>query len=364
MDSVTQAVLGAGVGVAVMGRRLGPRRAAVAGAVLGTLPDLDVFIPSPGPVESFVGHRGPSHSIVVQALATPLIGELLMRIFRELRDARLLAYLAIYFCLATHALLDAMTVYGTRLFWPVLEGPVAVGSVFIIDPLYTLPLLAVFVWALFLGRWTRRFGAALTVCLGLSTVYLGWSVAAQALVAQRAEAVLAGAGVRHVRMLVTPTPFNTLFWKVVAMDGDRYLNLYLPVLGGGQPSASAYPSGVALAACLSGVSAFERLAAFGRGFHRLERMPDGRIVYADLRMGMTPNYSFRFAIARQAKDGTIQPVPPERLPGVRRATGDLDWLLAALRGDVRPRPAEAGAAIALAGLRAAAAAPSPNTACG
>jgi len=363
MDSVTQAVLGAGVGVAVMGRRVGPRRAAVAGAVLGTLPDLDVFIPSPGPVESFVGHRGPSHSILVQAVATPLIGELLMRILRELRDARLLAYLAVYLCLATHALLDAMTVYGTRLFWPVLEGPVGVGSVFIIDPLYTLPLLAVFVWALFLGRWTRRFGRAVTVCLGLSTAYLGWSVAAQALVAQRAEAMLAEAGVRHVRMLVTPTPFNTLFWKVVALDGDRYLNLYLPVFGDGRSSAYAYPSGIRLAACLSGVPAFERLAAFSRGFYRLERMPDGRIGFADLRMGLTPNYSFRFAVAREGEDGTVHPVPPERLSRSRRAPGDLGWLLAALRGDIRPRPAEAEAAIALTGPRAAAAGPPPLIEC-
>ena len=38
-------------------------------------------------------------------------------------------------------LLDAMTVYGTQLLQPFTDHPFAVGSMFIIDPLYTLPLL-------------------------------------------------------------------------------------------------------------------------------------------------------------------------------------------------------------------------------
>ena len=41
MDSITQAALGAAVGEGVLGRRIG-NRAPIWGAVLGTLPDLDV----------------------------------------------------------------------------------------------------------------------------------------------------------------------------------------------------------------------------------------------------------------------------------------------------------------------------------
>ena len=44
MDTVTQAALGAAVGVVIMGRRRPVWQAALAGAVVGTLPDLDVFI--------------------------------------------------------------------------------------------------------------------------------------------------------------------------------------------------------------------------------------------------------------------------------------------------------------------------------
>ena len=52
MDSLTQAVLGGAVGYAVLGRKVG-RKAAIYGAILGTLPDLDVFLPYAGEVEAF-----------------------------------------------------------------------------------------------------------------------------------------------------------------------------------------------------------------------------------------------------------------------------------------------------------------------
>ena len=64
MDSLTQAVLGAGVAgaVAPAGQR---RKALLAGAALGTLPDLDVLIDYGGAVENFTYHRGFSHSLLV-----------------------------------------------------------------------------------------------------------------------------------------------------------------------------------------------------------------------------------------------------------------------------------------------------------
>ncbi|MBO6510809.1 MAG: metal-dependent hydrolase, partial [Roseibium sp.] len=44
MDSITQFVLGAAVSTACLGKTLGPRKAALIGGVLGTVPDLDVFL--------------------------------------------------------------------------------------------------------------------------------------------------------------------------------------------------------------------------------------------------------------------------------------------------------------------------------
>jgi len=341
MDSLTQFVLGAGVGAAVMGRRLGPRKAALVGGVLGTLPDLDVLVPFDDPVDSFILHRGASHSLFVHAVVTPLIGEALVRLFKPLRDQRIVAYLAVFLCLTTHAVIDALTVYGTRVFWPVLPDPVGVGSIFIIDPLYTLPLLVAAVWALFLRDWARRFGAALAVCLALSTAYLGWGLVAQQVVQARATAVLTAWGIEPERLLAIPTPFNSVFWKAMAIDGDRYLNLYMPVFGNdNRMTAYAHPSGRELAGCLVGNESLEKLAWFSDGFYRVERQAE-EIVVSDLRMGLTPNYAFRFAVAEMTAEGP-RAIAPERRRAQRGQDGDLDWLLANLAGETALRPAEDG----------------------
>ena len=219
MDSVTQFALGACVGMATLGRRIGVGKAALTGGLLGSVPDADVFWPFDDPVDRFVLHRSATHSLVIQALVTPVFAEALIRFFRPLREARWLGYLAVYLCFATHALLDTMTIYGTRLFWPVWQEPLAVGSVFIIDPLYTLPFLIVIVWGFFLKNWTPRFGKALVGAFVLSTAYLAWGVVAQQIAEARAGRILADAGVSPERIFATPTPFNSLLWRVVAIDG-------------------------------------------------------------------------------------------------------------------------------------------------
>lgn len=359
MDSLTQFVLGAGVGAAVLGRKLGPRKAALVGGVLGTLPDLDVLVPFADPVDAFVLHRGPSHSLIMQALATPLIGEVLIRSFKALRDQRLTVYLAVYACLATHALLDAMTVYGTRVFWPLDPEPVGLGSVFIIDPLYTLPLLLATIWALCLGTWTRRFASVLAVALAVSTAYLGWSAVGQQMARGRAEAVLAEAGVTPERLMVTATPFNTLFWRAIAVDGDRYLNVYVPLLGSRDAVAiHAHPRGSSAGSCLASIPAVQKLAAFSKGFYRVEQRGE-EIAIADLRMGLTPNYVFRFVVAREA-DGAVQAIDPVQIRGGRRGAGDLPWLVAGLGGRAAARLAEAGTELATGRLARDEAAPTPR----
>lgn len=347
MDSVTQFVLGAAVGAATLGPRIGPRKAAIAGGLLGTLPDLDVLFPFDDPIDSFTLHRGPSHSFFVQALAAPLVGEAVVRLFKGLCDQRLRTYLAVYLIFATHAVIDALTIYGTRVFWPLIRDPVGTGSVFIIDPLYSLPLLFVVVWAFVKGTWSRRFGLSVVAALALSTAYMGWGLAAQQVVKARAASLLADAGVVPDRLMASPTPFNTLFWKAIAVDGERYINLYIPVFGSREAvTAYVHPRGTERLNCLEGSEALAKLAAFSDGFFRID-VEDGDVVVSDLRMGMTPNYVFRFAVAQETADG-LTPMAPERRETVRSTDGDTEWLLANLSGESTLRPAEALMAVNLA----------------
>ena len=85
LDSLTQLAAGAAVGEAVLGPKV-CRKAMVWGAVLGTLPDLDVLIPFDGPVEDFFYHRGFSHSLFLLALVSPVVAWLITRIHADSRD--------------------------------------------------------------------------------------------------------------------------------------------------------------------------------------------------------------------------------------------------------------------------------------
>ena len=144
MDSLTQAVLGGAVGYAVLGSKVG-RKAAIYGAILGTLPDLDVFLPYAGEVEAFTYHRGFSHSLLVHLLISPLIVWFITICHQGATQYKKHWFWMIFLCLSTHGILDSFTVYGTQLLWPITEYPFAVSNVFIIDPIYTLPLLIAFI---------------------------------------------------------------------------------------------------------------------------------------------------------------------------------------------------------------------------
>ncbi|MEM1045850.1 MAG: metal-dependent hydrolase [Pseudomonadota bacterium] len=344
MDSLTQFTLGAAVTVALLGRNAGPRKAVLIGGLMGTLPDLDVFIPYEDPVDSFVLHRGATHSIFVHALATPVIGEALVRSVGALREHRVRVYATVFLVLASHAIIDAMTVYGTRIFWPVWPDPVGVGSIFIIDPLYTVPILIPVIWALCVRSWTARLARVLTIGLVFSTSYMALTVALQAYVEDRARTMFEQAGVEPTKVFALAAPFNTVLWKVIAIDEKHYHNLYLSLFDGDQnPSIYSHARRPDLLTCLDGAPAVQKLIWFSDGYLRA-READGQILVADLRMGLTPNYVFQFAVGREA-DGQIEAIPPTRYLASRRSeAGDWTWLLDRLWGRPAVRKVENGMA--------------------
>jgi len=342
MDSVTQFTLGAAVGVTVLGRKIGPRKAAITGGLLGTLPDLDVLILPDDPIDAFLTHRGWTHSFLVHVALTPVLGELVRRIFKPMNGERALSYAAVFLCLTTHAMLDALTIYGTQLFWPIWPKPLFLGSVFIIDPAYTIPLLVAVIGAFFLGRWGPRYRKVLTVCFALSLVYLGWSVTAQQLVAGKAQAFLERYNVKPEKLLATPTPFNTLFWHVIGVDGDRSFSLHVPAFG--DPATAnfyAYNRNLNLLGCDAADDRAARVGGFSGGYYRVMEK-DGEVSVADLRMGLTPDYAFRFTLGRLSDSGWER-LPTRRQQGRGDIGADLDWLKANLRGESTVRPAEAAA---------------------
>jgi inner membrane protein len=329
MDSVSQFALGAAVGVAVMGRRTAYWKAALWGGICGTLPDLDVVIDHGDPVANMTRHRAETHAFFWQTLAAPVLAAGIAAIHRRTEPFRSHFprwLLAVWLVLVTHSLLDFLTVYGTQLAHPFSEHPFGLGSIFIIDPLYTLPLIVGLVaGARTAGarryRWNR-------VGLALSTLYLGWSLAAQAYVTGIVREQLATAGGGPVeRVMVTPTAFNTVLWRVLVMREDSYDEGFRSLVDGRRPIRfDRFPRNRAAHEATQSLPAVARIAWFSRGFFRMDVHPR-HLAITDLRMGQEPHYIFSFLVAtRTEPPHPIVPVSAGGRGGLDVAA-TFDWLL-------------------------------------
>ena len=56
----------------------------------------------------------------------------------------------------------------------------------------------------------------------LSSLYLAWSAGAKLYADDVVRDILAREGVDYEHLQTQPTPFNTLLWRVVGVNGDRY----------------------------------------------------------------------------------------------------------------------------------------------
>lgn len=349
MDSVTQFVLGSSVAAIVAPTR--QRRAALlAGGLLASVPDLDTLwlsLVDADPMTAVTWHRGPTHSLLVLSLFGWGIWKLLLRRGWLVTKAPRRWLWAILLALLTHPLLDAFTVYGTQLFWPFPMRPLMISSIFVIDPLYTLPMVLGCTVSWLSSPpirklssdevpkpvWTRHRSRNWVVAgLMLSSLYLGWSVLAKSLVVRAAQGSLGQLGLLDGPTLVTPTPFNTFLWRVVVMAPGGYWVGYRSLLvDQGSISFHFYPSDTASLAEVSGSPDVKRLRWFTHGFLEARTVySDARhqwLVLSDLRMGFENQYVFRYRIGEREIGSPWQlKERAELLPQELRVGPTLQWL--------------------------------------
>jgi inner membrane protein len=222
MDSLTQIVLGAAISEHFIGRKVG-NRALLYGAILGTIPDLDVFIGKFYDVLTANEiHRGYSHSLLFFLTATPCLGMLLRWLERKRNLTWPEAAQTVFWCLCTHALLDAFTNWGTQLFWP-LETKVAIQSIFVIDPLYTLPFIFCLIRVMMFARSDERRTKWNNRGLIISSCYLLITVLLQFAARQQFSARLEETGIAYNEISVRPAPLNTILWNANVQTPDGYL---------------------------------------------------------------------------------------------------------------------------------------------
>jgi len=305
MDSLTHVVLGASLGELVLGRALTtpeqpadglPRRrwwqshAALAwGAVLGSLPDLDVVAaPFLDDLGFLTHHRGDTHALLTVILAAPVIGWLLRRLGRQRWPQVGFARwtIAALLCLLTHVLLDACTTYGTPLLLPFSDRRVAWNNLFIIDPLFTLPLLvgAAVAWQ---SRNGRRRAQAAAAGLALAAGYLGLTLVFQQHAAQRFQDELARQQRAATRTMVAPTPGNSVLWFCLAESGDGYWFGYASLLDADRRvDFVRIDRRSNLLAGLADCRAVDRLIWYADGYYAVRPDPAGGVDFHVLKFGL------------------------------------------------------------------------------
>jgi inner membrane protein len=297
MDSITQIALGASVAATVGFKPFG-RKVLLAGALLGTLPDLDVFIDYGNAIDNYTSHRGFSHSLFVLTLLSVMLYFIFLlnsnlKVKACFQDKKLALFLTLFLPLITHPLLDSFTTYGTQLFWPLTSPPIAWHSVFIIDPLYTLPLL-ISMLLMWFSHNKKRALMFNKIAILISCSYLAWGQFAQSTITTRVQQENMA---QNGKLLVMPTPFNSVYWRILNYQGDSYYEAFTYVGDNAPLHWNKYNSNRALIKH-SEPEFLPRLEWFSDGWLRFDDV-QGRLQVTDLRLGVANFHPFTFVIAEK-----------------------------------------------------------------
>jgi inner membrane protein len=218
VDPLTQGTLGAALPQSLSKPRQAGS-AALLGFLAGMAADLDVFIrSSTDPLLFLEYHRQFTHALIFIPVGGALCALVLHALLGRRRGLSLRQ--SWVFCTlgyATHAVLDACTTYGTMLLWPFSEQRFAWNTISIIDPLFTLPLLAAVIAA---ALWRQPALARVGLAWGLAYMALG--LAQRESAENMGYALAAERGHQPLRLEAKPSFANILVWKTVYETEDRY----------------------------------------------------------------------------------------------------------------------------------------------
>lgn len=286
MDSLTQIVLGASVGEAALGKKVG-NKALLYGAIAGTIPDLDVMFGSfTDTITAIEWHRGFSHSVLFCVLMAPMLGWLVNKLERK-ANLGWIPWTKLFFLgLFTHPLLDAFTSWGTQILWP-FKTRVALNSIFVIDPLYTLPFLILTVAVLFYKRQSKTRRRLNWTGIIISTTYLLATLVIKSIADQRFEQALQDQGIAYTQMSTRPAPLNTILWNANVDTPDKYLIADYSLFDTEPIRFKAYPKQRNESKKLMKYPNVKRLVTISEGWYTIEQK-DNAWYFNDLRFGLIP----------------------------------------------------------------------------
>jgi len=283
MDSLTHIVLGAAIGEVTLGKKIG-NKALLYGALLGTIPDLDVLItPFLNPVSSLFFHRGISHSLLFLVLLAPIAGWILSKIEKkhsiELKEWILFSF----FPLLSHIFIDCFNTYGTAIFEPFSNIRIAYDTMAIIDFIFLAPLIIAVIWVMFYQKQDRIRRVITWIALGLSTAYFLFTIVNKIDVESEIKKQLASSNNKYNRLLTTPAPLSNFLWLVVAENDNGYNIGYYYSIKNNDVKFSFQARNSELLDSLLEDKNLLNLLRFTKGFYTVEKDTSGNLWIYDMR---------------------------------------------------------------------------------
>lgn len=329
MDSLSQIVLGAAVGNQVLGKKMG-NKAILYGAIIGTMPDLDVLYGKfLDPLTATDIHRGFSHSTLFFIFLSPVLGWILQKLEHKhkvnFKEATLFSFLI----LQTHALLDLFTTWGTQLFWP-LETRFSLQSIFVIDPLYTLPFLVFLILSMRKKKQDPKRMFWNRTGLIVSTSYLFLTLFVQSIVTNKFEKQLEEKNISYQEIVVKPSPFNIILWTTnIRVDNGYYIGDYS--FFDTKPIQFQFiPKQKELIADYENEAVIKQLKRISEGWYCITQK-ENQLLFNDLRFGVMntePNdlqFSFSYQITEEKGEVRAMELPNKNRQQAKKLLGKL-WV--------------------------------------
>ena len=298
MDSLTQIILGAAVGEAVLGKKIG-NKAMLYGAIAGTIPDLDIFSSHfTDTVSALEIHRGFTHSIFFSVFFAPVFGWLISKYetHKNFKDWFWLFFWAFF----THSLLDAHTTWGTQLFWP-FDIRLAFKTIFVIDPLYTLPFLVFLILTMFQKRTSKKRRFYNNTGLLISSLYLVFTFFLKWTALNQFKTALEKQNIDYLEIDTRPSPLNTILWSANVQTENAFLLANYSFFDPQSITFESYAKNHHLLGNLIQNEKVKQMIAISKGWFTINKK-DENLYFNDLRFGLlslepkAENFVFKYKI--------------------------------------------------------------------
>jgi inner membrane protein len=222
-----------------------------------------------------------------------------------------------FWAFLTHPILDAHTTWGTQLFWP-LDLRLAFKTIFVVDPLYTLPFLIFLILALFQKQASKKRLLYNGIGLTLSTAYLALTFLLKSFAFTKFENALQTQNIAYKEIDTRPSPLNTILWNANIETESSYLLGTYSFFDTQNINFETYPKDHHLLGQLITNEKVKRMIAISKGWYTISKENDN-LYFNDLRFGLlslephAQDFVFKYEIKTESS-GHVSFIEQEKAP--------------------------------------------------